>query len=102
CTRRVYRLPQLGRSWSMCRDGKGRSPSRYLWLCNEPSLSAESRAQLSCSDASPTGNGARVILAWFDSRIANGLIESINSLVQAAKAKARGYRSLRNLAAITS
>ena len=29
------------------------------------------------------------ILAWFDSRIANGLIEGINSLVQAAKAKAR-------------
>ena len=41
------------------------------------------------------------ILAWFDSHIANGLIESINSLVQAAKAKARGYRSLRNLIAIT-
>jgi transposase len=41
------------------------------------------------------------ILAWFDSRIANGLIEGINSLVQAAKAKARGYRSLRNLMAVT-
>jgi transposase len=41
------------------------------------------------------------ILAWFDSKIANGLIEGINSLVQAAKAKARGYRSLRNLIAIT-
>ena len=41
------------------------------------------------------------ILAWFDSRIANGLIEGINSLVQAAKAKARGYRSTRNLKAIT-
>ena len=41
------------------------------------------------------------ILRWFDSRIANGLIEGINSLVQAAKAKARGYRSLRNLKAIT-
>ncbi len=41
------------------------------------------------------------VLAWFDSRIANGLIEGINSLVQAAKAKARGYRSLRNLMAIT-
>jgi transposase len=27
--------------------------------------------------------------------IANGLIEGINSLVQAAKAKARGYRSTR-------
>ncbi len=41
------------------------------------------------------------ILAWFDSRIANGLIEGINSLVQAAKAKARGYRSIRNLIAMT-
>ena len=41
------------------------------------------------------------ILAWFDSRIANGLIEGINSLVQAAKAKARGYRSIRNLINMT-
>jgi len=41
------------------------------------------------------------ILAWFDSHIANGLIEGINSLVQAAKAKARGYRTIRNLKAIT-
>jgi transposase len=41
------------------------------------------------------------ILRWFDSKIANGLIEAINSLVQAAKAKARGYRSLRYLIAIT-
>ena len=40
------------------------------------------------------------ILRWFNSRIANGLIEGINSLVQAAKAKARGYRSIRNLKAI--
>jgi transposase len=39
------------------------------------------------------------ILRWFDSKIANGLIEGINSLVQAAKAKARGYRSTRNLKA---
>lgn len=40
------------------------------------------------------------ILRWFHSAIANGLIEGINSLVQAAKAKARGYRSSRNLIAI--
>ena len=40
------------------------------------------------------------ILRWFHSGIANGLIEGINSLVQAAKAKARGYRSTRNLIAI--
>ena len=41
------------------------------------------------------------ILRWFDSKIANGLIEGINSLVQAAKAKARGYKSTRTLKAIT-
>ena len=41
------------------------------------------------------------ILAWFDSRISNGLIEGINSLVQAAKAKARGYRNSKTLKAVT-
>jgi transposase len=40
------------------------------------------------------------ILRWFDSRVTNGFMEGINSLVQAAKAKARGYRSSRNLKAI--
>jgi transposase len=40
------------------------------------------------------------ILRWFDSKIANGLIEGINSLIQAAKAKARGYRTTRNLKAM--
>jgi transposase len=40
------------------------------------------------------------ILRWFHSKIANGIMEAINSLGQAAKAKAHGYRSLRNLKAI--
>jgi len=42
------------------------------------------------------------ILRWFDTKVANGVLEGINSLVQAAKAKAkaRGYRSTRNLKAI--
>jgi transposase len=125
--------------------------SRYLWLKNEPKLSAQGRADLEAltrlhlktarayqirlafqeiyqqptwewgelflerwygwairSRLEPIKDVARTvmkhrdgILRWFDSRIANGLIEGINSLVQAAKAKARGYRSLRNLKAIT-
>jgi transposase len=37
------------------------------------------------------------VLRWFTSRITNGILEGINSLIQAAKAKARGYRSTRNL-----
>ena len=125
--------------------------SRYLWLKNEPKLSAQGRADLDAltrlhlktarayqirlafqeiysqptwewgqmflerwyswairSRLEPIKDVARTvmrhrngILRWFESRIANGLIEGINSLVQAAKAKARGYRSLRNLKAIT-
>jgi transposase len=125
--------------------------SRYLWLKNEPNLSAEQAAQLG-SLAGTNLKTARAwrlrlafqdvytmpsrawgelhldrwiswarrcrlepmkqvaltihrhrdgILRWFDSTIANGLIEGINSLVQAAKAKARGYRSTRTLKAIT-
>jgi transposase len=33
------------------------------------------------------------IIAWHTSHLANGLLEGINSLVQAAKARARGYRN---------
>ena len=40
------------------------------------------------------------ILRRLTSRISNGILEGINSLVQAAKAKARGYRSTRNLIAM--
>lgn len=40
------------------------------------------------------------ILNWFKTRISNGLLEGLNSLLQAAKAKARGYRSTRNLIAV--
>jgi len=40
------------------------------------------------------------ILRWFHSRINNGILEGINSLIQAAKAKARGYRTTRNLITI--
>ncbi len=35
------------------------------------------------------------ILRWFHTKIANGIMEAVNSLVPAAKAKARGYRSVR-------
>jgi len=37
------------------------------------------------------------ILRWFESRVSNGVLEGINSLVQAAKARARGYRTTKNL-----
>ena len=40
---------------------------------------------------------AKGILNWWRARISNGLIEGMNSLIQAAIAKARGYRNPKNL-----
>jgi len=40
------------------------------------------------------------VLRWHRTRISNGVLEGINSLVQAAKRRARGYRTTRNLIAM--
>jgi transposase len=40
------------------------------------------------------------VLNWFCTRISNGILEGINSLLQAARAKARGYRTERNFIAM--
>ena len=40
------------------------------------------------------------VLRWFESKINNGLLEGINSLIQAAKARARGFRSVQKMRVI--
>jgi len=40
------------------------------------------------------------VLQWFKSKINNGVLEGINSLIQASKARARGYRTTKNLIAM--
>ena len=40
------------------------------------------------------------VLYWYDSKINNGILEGLNSLVQVTKAKARGYRTFKNLKTI--
>jgi transposase len=40
------------------------------------------------------------VLNWFDSQLTSGFIEGMNGLIQAAKSKARGYRSDKNFIAI--
>ena len=37
------------------------------------------------------------ILSWFNSQLSNGFLEAINGLIQAAKRRARGYRTTKNL-----
>lgn len=36
------------------------------------------------------------IIRWFESKINNGILEGLNSVIQAAKSKARGYKTLKN------
>lgn len=36
------------------------------------------------------------ITRWFKTKLTNGLLEGLNSIVQAAKARARGFRSIQN------
>jgi len=36
------------------------------------------------------------IISWYESRINNGILEGLNSVIQAAKSKARGYKTFRN------
>ena len=40
------------------------------------------------------------IIAWHTSRVSNGLLEGTNSLIQAAKARARGYRTKQTMITI--
>ena len=40
------------------------------------------------------------VLRWFESQITNGILEGFNSLLQSAKAKARGYRTHKNFVAM--
>jgi transposase len=40
------------------------------------------------------------VLRWNTSKVSNGILEGLNSLIQAAKAKSRGYRTFKNLRTI--
>jgi transposase len=40
------------------------------------------------------------LMRWFESGLSNGLLEGINSLVQSAKARARGFRTARKMKTI--
>jgi len=42
----------------------------------------------------------QAILHWFKTKMTNGLIEAMNGIIQAAKRKARGFRTVRNLLAV--
>ncbi|KAF0147076.1 MAG: transposase family protein [Ignavibacteria bacterium] len=40
------------------------------------------------------------VIRWYDSRINNGILEGLNSLIQSAKSKARGFKTFKNFMAV--
>ena len=46
-------------------------------------------------------NAAKNVLNWFETRISTGLLEGYNSVLHATKRKARGYRTTKNLIAMS-
>jgi transposase len=64
---------------------------KWYWWASHSRLEPVTRAAKTVKEH---WNG---ILNWHNSRVNNGVLEGINSLVQAAKAKARGYRTVGNL-----
>ena len=64
-------------------------------------------AEVKATDLEPLHTFARMledhwlgVIRWHHSRVSNGLLEGLNSLIQAAKRRARGYRSNRNFIAM--
>jgi transposase len=61
-------------------------PGKPLWATN-------SRLPLIIDKAKKLKNHWNVILNYINAKIDNGVLEDLNSLIQAAKDSARGFRS---------
>lgn len=71
-------------------DAQGRLKAWYSWAIR-------SQIDQVRNVAKTVKNHWNGILAWFDSQLSNGFLEAINGLIQAAKRRARGYRTTKNL-----
>ena len=71
-------------------DAQGRLKGWYSWAIR-------SQIDQVKKVAKTVKNHWNEILAWFDSQLSNGFLEAVNGLIQAAKRRARGYRTTKNL-----
>jgi transposase len=80
--------------WTLTPEAAGRFLSAWCRWAEGSNLAPMVRL------AATIRNHRHGILRWFRTRISNGLLEGLSGLVQATKARARGYRSTRNLIAM--
>jgi transposase len=71
-------------------DGEARLKRWYNWAIR-------SQIEQIKKVARTVKNHWKGVLAWFDSKLTNALLEAVNGLIQSAKRRARGYRSIKNL-----
>jgi len=71
-------------------DAQGRLKAWYSWAIR-------SQIDQVRKVAKTVKNHWNGILARFDSQLSNGYLEAVNGLIQAAKRRARGYRTTKNL-----
>ena len=89
-TGRAYRMKLVFQELFECDEKQGIEGMRkwYLWA-------ARSRLEHIKEFAATLKKHWDGIVRWFKTNLTNGILEGLNSLVQAAKARARGYRSVR-------
>ncbi len=75
-------------------------PAGDSWLKSWYFWATHSRLQPIIEAAKTVKSHWNGVLSWFQSHITTGILEGFNSLLQAAKARARGYRSDENLIAM--
>jgi transposase len=95
-TVRAYTLAQQFDSFYEIDDPDTAEEYLRRWIC-----------EVDASGLEPLHTFARMledhwlgVIRWHHSRISNGLLEGLNSLIQAAKRRARGYRTNRNFIAM--
>jgi transposase len=71
-------------------DAEGRLKAWYSWAIRSQIAQVRKVAKT-------VKNHWNGILTWFDSQLSNGFLEAVNGLIQAAKRRARGYRTTKNL-----
>lgn len=91
-TVKSYHLKELYREIYKAGDRKTFEDLLKKWYY----VATHSRIKPMIEAAKTIKNHWEGILNWVDSKVDNGILEGLNSIIQAAKAKARGYSSSRN------
>jgi transposase len=89
-TARAYHIKTVFQDIFACATAEEAEPMLKAWYF----WATHSRLEPMIAAAKTIKRHWNGVLRWFTSRITNGILEGINSLIQAAKARARGFRSV--------